>query len=736
MSYHRPTLACGVLTVTCLIVLGVGTAFRADCETAGSDTQHIQQCLRLEREGSGHEAISRLLEMVPVAEGRARLEMELAVGNLLVKYRRPEQAGVHLEAAAQQDWPLRPYAQILLARAFAEMEVQPDRIRELASGIASGEARSLLVDEACYLLVKAFRIDDDQGGVVETAQAYIALQPEGKWLDEVRWYLADAYYRSASERESYDVCGEIWYETPASRYALEARKRLTELQERFGYPARPLSADEHYEFIRSLRRSGRHAEALDEILLFKSRYSGHPKSDGVLLLEASSAYETRRNVQSVEAAQTLRSEYPNSEWVAAASIYAIRALRRTNSTSDVRRWCQRVIADHADREEAYQAMYHLATHMANTGLLTDSPELLGEGRRAFVRLIEQGGRRGPAEDGLWQYAWFQIRTGEREAALETFEELLDRFPESGYRWGALFWVGKLSLDVGAAERAVDSWRTVAEEEPYGYYGYRSNEMLAAIGSELVDPGSDLILQPMDRLEELRGSYHYDLAGELKRVGLYGFAANELAAELARHEDPGLRFALADLRAAAGEGTQAIKEIRAEFERYMDAGDGQVPEELLRIVYPLHHWSLIREEAQKYDLDPWLAAALIRNESLFYCNATSSAGAIGLMQIMPETGRVVAEELGLPTPTVADLYDPVLNIRYGMYYLHKRVEEFGGDLVRAVCSYNAGVEAVRQWAGQNKVTDPDEWIELIPYTETRLYIKGILGDLREYRRLYQ
>jgi soluble lytic murein transglycosylase len=206
--------------------------------------------------------------------------------------------------------------------------------------------------------------------------------------------------------------------------------------------------------------------------------------------------------------------------------------------------------------------------------------------------------------------------------------------------------------------------------------------------------------------------------------------------LAHHEDPGLRFALADLRAAAGQGAQAIGEIRAEFERYTDASGGQIPEELWRIVYPLHHWSLIREEAQKYGLDPWLAAALIRNESLFYSNATSSAGAIGLMQIMPETGRIVAEELGLPTPTIADLYDPVLNIRYGMYYLHKRVEEFGGDLVRAVCSYNAGVEAVRQWAEQNKVADADEWIELIPYTETRLYIKGILGDVRQYRRLYE
>jgi soluble lytic murein transglycosylase len=248
-------------------------------------------------------------------------------------------------------------------------------------------------------------------------------------------------------------------------------------------------------------------------------------------------------------------------------------------------------------------------------------------------------------------------------------------------------------------------------------------------------GSDLRFPPVDRLEGPRGTYHYDLAVRLKQVGLYEFAADELAAEAAGGDEPGLQVALADLRAAAGRGTRALKDVRDLFRQYVDAGGRNIPEDFWRIVYPLHHWALISEEARRYGVDPWLAVVLIRNESLFYANATSPAGAVGLMQLMPETALTIAAELGVPAPTEADLYDPACNIRLGVYYLNKRIEDFGGDFVRALCSYNAGVEPVRRWMEQNTTDDIDEWIELIPYTETRLYIKAILRDLREYRRLY-
>jgi soluble lytic murein transglycosylase len=352
-----------------------------------------------------------------------------------------------------------------------------------------------------------------------------------------------------------------------------------------------------------------------------------------------------------------------------------------------------------------------------------------------MHLIDKGGERGIVEDALWQYAWFQVRTDERGRAIDTFGELVDRFPDTGYRPAGLFWIGKLALETGQGEQAVGSWQLAAAEGPYGYYGYRSREMLSVVDAEPTSVGSQAVFPEVDSLSEPRGRYHYDLAVMLKQVGLYEFAADQLEADLAGRGDPGLRFAIADLRAAAGRGTQAFREIRETFGEYIRAGGHNIPEDFWRVVFPLHHWPLITEEAARYGIDPWLAAALIRNESMFNSYATSPAGAIGLMQVMPATAAIVARDLGLPAPTEADLYDPVLNIRLGMYYLHERVKEFDGDLIRAVCSYNAGVGPVREWTRRNRVDDMDEWIELIPYTETRLYIKAVLGDLREYRRIY-
>jgi soluble lytic murein transglycosylase len=168
---------------------------------------------------------------------------------------------------------------------------------------------------------------------------------------------------------------------------------------------------------------------------------------------------------------------------------------------------------------------------------------------------------------------------------------------------------------------------------------------------------------------------------------------------------------------------------------VESGGSDIPDEFWHILYPLRQWPAIKAETEKYGFDPWQVVALIRNESFFDADAVSPVGAIGLMQIMPDTAPRIAESLGLPAPTQAELHDPLLNIRFGVWFLAQRVERFGGDLSAALCAYNAGEGPVLKWLEQNQVDDWDEWIEIIPYYATRHYIKKILGDLREYRRIY-
>lgn len=153
----------------------------------------------------------------------------------------------------------------------------------------------------------------------------------------------------------------------------------------------------------------------------------------------------------------------------------------------------------------------------------------------------------------------------------------------------------------------------------------------------------------------------------------------------------------------------------------------------RAVYPLEHARAIRSSAHRNHLDPALVAGVIYVESGFDDEALSEAGAIGLMQVLPETARQIARETGGVTFVTADLRDPEVNIRYGCYYLGRACERFGDDTVAVIAAYNAGMGAAETWvaeAGGEALRVSD-----IPYAETRAYVRDVLRARRAYRRAY-
>lgn len=157
--------------------------------------------------------------------------------------------------------------------------------------------------------------------------------------------------------------------------------------------------------------------------------------------------------------------------------------------------------------------------------------------------------------------------------------------------------------------------------------------------------------------------------------------------------------------------------------------------LIAQYYPLHYRDIVFQRAEEQGLDPFLVAAVIRRESKFRADATSAPGARGLMQIMPETGEWVAEQLKLPySPEM--LYDPDYNVRLGCWYLASLHKEFGGNTVLALAAYNGGRTNVRKWLQDRQWTGESHTLEQIPFEETRLYVARVLQDFDRYRRIYQ
>lgn len=156
----------------------------------------------------------------------------------------------------------------------------------------------------------------------------------------------------------------------------------------------------------------------------------------------------------------------------------------------------------------------------------------------------------------------------------------------------------------------------------------------------------------------------------------------------------------------------------------------------RTLYPLEHAGAIRAGAARYDLDPALVAAVVYAESKFDERAVSSQGAVGLMQVLPDTAAQIADESGGVTFTTGDLEDPRINVRYGSYYLRKALDVYHGDVRAAVASYNAGMGAVGEWVGAAHAESGAKLrLRDIPYAETRAYVRTVLEARRVYREEY-
>ena len=166
-----------------------------------------------------------------------------------------------------------------------------------------------------------------------------------------------------------------------------------------------------------------------------------------------------------------------------------------------------------------------------------------------------------------------------------------------------------------------------------------------------------------------------------------------------------------------------------------AGGVHAPGWYARTVYPLEYEGAIRASARRHDLDPALVAAIIYSESRFDARARSDHGAVGLMQLLPETAAQIAGETGGVAFVPADLDDPRVNIRYGCFYLHTVLDQFGGDSVAAIAAYNAGAGAVGEWEAAARAEGHALRLADIPYAETRAYVRSVLEARRVYRQTY-
>jgi len=346
---------------------------------------------------------------------------------------------------------------------------------------------------------------------------------------------------------------------------------------------------------------------------------------------------------------------------------------------------------------------------------------------------------GPGVEGetWWTLGFTEILAHRDAEALQIFDRYLHDFPDGDYRTNTLFWSAKIYERSGDIDRRNTLLNDILANYPYSYYSYRAREILQlppAAPAEVANGGTfpDIETQ-IAALNEPR----LDSVRELAWLGLLRDATAELKAVAAAHPDnPGVAFRLADLYSQTGEPFKAINVLQRSFRQFVRHGGIGVPHRFWEILFPLKYWETIRSEADRRQLDPYLIASIIRQESGFEPSVVSNAGAVGVMQIMPLEARRIASAAGLGSPTRDQLFDPKTNIEIGVAEYSQKLGVMHGTAVLAIAAYNAGEEAVGKWLAQTPIDDLDLFVEAIPYSETRLYVKSVTRNRFEYRRIYE
>jgi len=155
-----------------------------------------------------------------------------------------------------------------------------------------------------------------------------------------------------------------------------------------------------------------------------------------------------------------------------------------------------------------------------------------------------------------------------------------------------------------------------------------------------------------------------------------------------------------------------------------------------LLLPRPYWSDLESDARANGVDPYLVAALIRQESEFNPNAVSGKSAYGLMQLLPSVGKSLSKKDGQRHFSTNELLNPSINLQLGTQDLRKSIDHYGGQVEYALAAYNAGDTPVHQWMSTSNYKDIAEWVESIPYTETRDYVQAILRNRELYREVYE
>ena len=549
---------------------------------------------------------------------------------------------------------------------------------------------------------------------------------------DVELAIGRAYEASGQNDKAAAALRNIYYNLPTSSETEAAGAELRKLRVAGGLAERRTRADLLFKAKRYSDAAGEYRALEDQV--------GPVERPGVRLALATALEKSGR---SRDARQVLTSMGPQAGDAEAERLYLLSETARSTSDEDA---MQRTLSQLRQFGPASPWLEQALFSSANLYLLKRDYDRAIDDFRESQQRFPSGVR---ASYAHWKVAWLSFRQGRTEDAIKGCEDQIALYPDSAEIPAALYWRARLAEAAGNPGMARAFYQKLSERFRNYYYAELGRARLKSLGSSNGSGSGDVTVHYalLDRVPALstsgriaasatpEDSLRVARARLLSNGALADAAVRELQAAASEEGGTWAPPEMARVYSDGGRYDRGIEIMKRAAPNYFAVDLPDLPRPYWEALFPRAYWSDVRKYSTMNGLDPYLVASLIRQESEFNPAAASRANAIGLMQLLPKTGKTVARQIKLKRYTASQLYTPAVNLQLGTQYFKSMVDKYNGQFEYALAAYNAGSDRVEEWLGQGHYRDAQEFVESIPFTETREYVQAILRNANLYRQLY-
>jgi len=633
--------------------------------------------------------------------------------------------------------------------AIAALQKAQPQIGELADYVAFFIGNSYVgsnnPEEAlAYLRDFGTRFPDslyDHEAVISYARALLALNRPSdaiKLLEahrtpasvETEYFLGKAYVQNGQGRSGGEILQRLYYEYATSYLADQAEADLRKLPELAALP--PVTYAQHLKRADALYKAHRYGAAADEYQYVADFAPPGEQSAG--LIQLANSYMKDGNTRAAREALD-RIPDDGSEASAEKWYQQVELAREANDDASL----SNILEHMRTRTPASPWLESALLTAGNMYLLRKDYDHALDYYREIHERFPNGTKAAYAH---WKCAWLIYRQNQRDEAKKYFEEQIQFYPGTNEVPNAMYWRGRMAEDDRQYGLARAYYQKLSERYRNYYYGVLARRRLitlpaapAVVVASLQHVPSAPALDPVSQITDPpEDDLHYNRAKLLENAGMTDLAVHELQAGSVTGPCWEM-LEIARIYSSGGEYYRALQALKRAISGYFAMDVSALPLEYWQGLFPRPYWDALRSYSEENGLDPYLVASLIRQESEFNPDAISRANAYGLMQLLPKTGRGEAKKEGLHHYSTDALLNPTTNIELGTRYFRQMIDEFGGQVEYALAAYNAGADRVSDWRASGNYRDVEEFVESIPFTETREYVQAIVRNAEVYKKVY-